>query len=106
MMEENNKIPQDIEELRASLNEFMHKQGTAIGFFASKEWEDESCMVINGKRDKIVSMIVSAYFQNEAIMEVFNDVMTEINNVLESRKKEAMSKAFQLPIVIDKSKLS
>ena len=105
-MEENNKIPQEIEDLRKALNKFMHKQGTAIGFFASKEWEDESCIVINGKRDKIVSMIVSAYFQNEAIMEVFNDVMTGINDVLESRKKEIMSKAFQLPIVVDKSKLS
>lgn len=105
MMEEN-KIPQEIEELRASLNEFMHKQGTAIGFFAAKEWKEESCLVINGKRDKIVNMMVNAYFQNEAIMEVLNDVMTGINDVLESRKKEVMSKAFQLPIVVDKSKLS
>lgn len=105
MMEEN-KIPQEIEELRASLNKFMHKQGTAIGFFASKEWEDESCMVINGKRDRIVNMIVNAYFQNESVREVLSDVMMMINDVLESRKKEVMSKAFQLPIVVDKSKLS
>lgn len=105
-MEENNKIPREIEELRASLNEFIHKQGTAIGFFASKEWEDESCMVINGKRDRIVNMIVNAYFQDESVREVLSDVMMMINDVLESRKKEIMSKAFQLPIVVDKSKLS
>ena len=96
-MEENNKIPQEIEELRASLNEFMHKQGTVIGFFASKEWEDQTCVAVNGKRESLVNMITNAYFQNESVREILSDVMMMINDVLESEKRST----FQIPIAIN-----
>lgn len=105
MMEEN-KIPQEIEDLRKALSEFMSKKGTAIGFFASAEWEDQICMVVNGNRDKLVNMITNAYFQSKPMCEILNDVMIAINNELETRKNVAMSNVFQLPVVIDKSKLS
>ena len=97
MMEENNKVPQEIEELRASLNEFVNKEGTVIGFFAPKEWEDQVCVAVNGKRERLVNIITNAYFQNEAVREILSDVMMVINDVLESEKRST----FQIPIAIN-----
>lgn len=103
---EENETPQEIADLRKAINEFMNKKGTAIGFFASKEWEDQVCVAVNGKRERLVNMIVNSYFQNESVREILGDVMVMINDVIELQKKSMIQNTFQIPVNIDKSKMS